>query len=322
MKVTPELLEKYYLGNCSEEESAAVEQWQLNTDAEEEVNALSQLEHHQTADQVWKELSLFIHPETRQPLPVAAKSRYKMLFRIAACLLLLAGTLLFYHLNQTNQKQETSTLPTYTSVKIPKGKKGSLVLPDGTTVTLNSESELKYPVRFATNSRKIYLSGEAYFKVAKDKARPFSIYTEHTITRVLGTVFNLKAYPHEAVTLNVEEGVVRFGSKTTLANTGIYTAGQQGIFNTANILTRSATSDPTAANWKTNKLVFNGQPLSEIIPVLERWYNVHIKLNNRQLSNSGFTGSFDNPSLSFVLDRMGYVMKFNYSIQEDTININ
>lgn len=326
MKVTPELLEKYYLGSCNAEERKAVERWQAGLDATTEMTALQGSDSAKHAAEAWDELVMFIEPEkpagnpTEPSIVKPQVKHYRLWFQLAACLLLITGIALFF--KPAKQDKTAEIALQYKSIKMPKGKKGKLVLLDGTIVELNSESEIRYPIQFAHNSRKIYLSGEAYFTVAKDKSKPFIIYTTSTMTQVLGTAFNLKAYHHEPVTLNVAEGSVRFGSKTSATHTAIYTAGMQGIFSTNKQLVKANADYNDAINWKNNKLVFKGQPLSEIIPVLERWYGVTIKLHNKTLSSYGFTGTFDNQSLSFVLDRIAYVIKFNYSIQKDKIIIN
>jgi transmembrane sensor len=237
---------------------------------------------------------------------------------VAASLLLISA-LAALLISQQLSKNKTEPI-VYKTFTTGRGQKASITLTDGTIVVLNSESSLRYPEHFTDTSRVLYLKGEGYFRVAKDRTKPFSVYTSRTLTRVLGTVFDLKAYDHEATTLVVEEGRVRFGNLKNLPQT-IYTAGKWSQFDlsgASDVKTINA-ADYTA--WKENKLVFTGQTLAQIIPVLQRWYNVDIKINNAALSAQHFTGEFDNVPVSFLLDRMSFVMKFHYSLNQQTIII-
>jgi ferric-dicitrate binding protein FerR (iron transport regulator) len=113
---------------------------------------------------------------------------------IAAVLIIaiLTGVLLF-HRNNTNEDLRNS----FTETIIPLGQKGQVVLADGTKISLNSGSKLRYPSNFNGTSREVFLEGEAYFDVAHNEEKPFLVHSGKLTVKVLGTVFNLKAYSGE-----------------------------------------------------------------------------------------------------------------------------
>ncbi|PWV49593.1 FecR family protein [Chitinophaga sp. S165] len=117
---------------------------------------------------------------------------------------------------KTQSKAIATLSPIYRQLEVPKGKKARLVLPDGTLVYLNSATQISYPEKFSSGPRIVRISGEAYFKVVKDEAHPFIIEMPQTKITVIGTAFNVKAYPADpATTVVVEEGKVRFTAATS-----------------------------------------------------------------------------------------------------------
>lgn len=323
MEITPELLEKYYLGKCTPEEILAVEQWQGSNEHGGDL-VLSETEKKALENEIWQRLEkatvlLPAGPASDSMVSMAGKRKPSRLFWRAAASALLITSIAALFIRQHSAKQKNGTI-VYKTFSTARGQKASVTLTDGTVVVLNSESSLQYPEHFAGTARILYLKGEGYFRVAKDPSRPFSVYTARTLTRVLGTVFDLKAYEHEPATLAVEEGRVRFGDLNNLPPT-IYTAGRWSQFDLNGALSTKMINAADYTAWKENKLIFTGQTLAQIIPVLKRWYNVNIKMTNPALSELRFTGEFNNVSINFILDRMSFVMKFHYVLHQQTITI-
>lgn len=322
MNITPALLEKYYRGQCTAEEKLAVEQWQQSSEIDPEAVLPPETDRHTLKKELWAPLAAELQKARRPERP----ARPRVVWRIAACITLLAGLAVGYSaLNRKADHQNMASSASkilYKTIRTEKGQKASITLPDGTAIKLNGQSELRYPEPFAGTRRLVYLSGEAYFDVAKDPAKPFVIHTSTTSTRVLGTEFNLKAYPNEQVSLAVVEGKVAFGGIRDEQQSRSFTAGQFGIYSMAGKMTRQTL--PSLAGhtaWTKNKLIFDGQYLSEVIPVIERWYNIDIRLDNPALGREKFTGEFTNPTLHFLLDRMAFVMKFKYTQHQQTVII-
>jgi ferric-dicitrate binding protein FerR (iron transport regulator) len=151
------------------------------------------------------------------------------------------------------------------TMSTPRGGQYQLQLPDGSKVWLNAESSITYPVQFARNERKVSITGEAYFEVAKDKTRPFRVLADDTYIEVLGTHFNVNAYKDEGpVRTTLLEGSVRINN--SLMKPGEAYAGGK-IF---------PTDVHQAVAWKNGVFNFNDQNLSQIMLQLARWYDVQV----------------------------------------------
>jgi transmembrane sensor len=313
MKINKENIERYHQGRCSLEEQRIVEQWLDSDEAEMSFPENSDL--NAIGDRGWKRISGRYQIDA-QPKPVAGfKLRnYRMIWQLAACIALLLGGATFYYLNTDWKNSQHSTFA-YREIKTPKGQKLSVTLPDGTIVWLNSESVLRFPENFKGQLRELKFSGEAYFSVAKDASKPFIISTEKTKIQVLGTKFNLRAMGTEtATTVVVEEGKIHF-SGTSEQQQLILTANKRGVFETKGAIPSMQTDEVYALKymaWKNGELLMDNLTIKEVAEMLERWYNVKIKINRLELGGERYTGSFKNPSLQKVLESMGFAVKFSY----------
>jgi transmembrane sensor len=175
-------------------------------------------------------------------------------------------------------------------------------LPDGSIAWINKGSRLRYEPDFQPEKRQLYLEGEAFFQVQKDPGRPFIVLTAHSRTSVLGTSFNLRAYKHEPHTeLAVASGKVAFIGKSGETE-AVLTAGQTAMLDIqkGNIQTAILT-DENAWAWQTGVLQFEGRPLREMLPSIERYYGIQLQLKNEQIGSCRFTGRFINAPLEEVL---------------------
>lgn len=322
MEINAALLKKYYQGLCTPEEKATVEAWQVSMETGSG-DALDLTEQAALETEMWQHLQQTIpakledlQPAAHRPSPVKNLIRYG----IAASIMLMICAGGFFLLHKKTVIGQATPIA-YQTISTHGAEKKQIELEDGTRIVLNSESSLRYPVHFTDTSRVVYLDGEAYFQVAKDHTRPFSILTSATRTQVLGTVFNLKAYNGEPATLGVEEGRVRFGGLTDHGSHQIFTRGQYGVFSSSGTLFKTTGNADTVAPWKDNRLHFTNESLAQIIAVLQRWYAVQIKVADSKLLEQQFTGEFENPSIGFLLDRLGFVMKFKYKINGSVVQI-
>jgi ferric-dicitrate binding protein FerR (iron transport regulator) len=177
----------------------------------------------------------------------------------------------------------------------------AVTLPDSSQVWLNKESILAYDPDFDGATREVHLEGEAFFEVTRNPKRPFIIETEAAKTEVLGTSFNLRAYPDAAVELAVATGKVAFTARQSTAQV-IVTPGYAATLNTQqNSIRKYSLTDKNAWAWKTHKLQFNGKPLQEVLAELERYYNVKLELQNPAVGNCRFTGTFKRANLQEIL---------------------
>lgn len=177
------------------------------------------------------------------------------------------------------------------TLKVPIGGEYTLFLEDGTNIQLNSESELKYPVCFGEKSRKVILSGQAYFKVAKDTARPFIVETDQMDIRVCGTSFDVTAYAGETSTYTtLVEGRVEVAGKNERDKPLVLNPGSQAVFKQGVLTVREVDTDLYTA-WIRGRFAFKGEELEEVLRKLERWYNVQFSIREETIRKKRFTGN-------------------------------
>lgn len=171
-------------------------------------------------------------------------------------------------------------------------------LPDGSKIVLNRKSTLRYPARFADDQREVVLLGEAFFDVTPDANRPFRIQARQTTVQVLGTSFNVRAYDAN-VSVAVQTGRVRFtgGRKAVLL-----TRNQQATFvASADTLRQTVQTSANAFAYKTGQLVFDKEPLRDVVKTLNEVYNADVRLGNPQLGNCLLNTRFANAPLDSVV---------------------
>ncbi|WP_431243682.1 FecR family protein [Flavobacterium sp. P21] len=215
----------------------------------------------------------------------------------------------------------------YNTIKIPYGKKFRLQLSDGTFVHLNSGTTLKYPIKFiAGENRQVFLDGEAFFDVAKDKKHPFIVNVDNLNVRVLGTHFNVSNYPEDTSTdvVLVEGSVGMYQPNEefdALKNT-ILKPGFKGTFNKENtkISTKPVITD-IYTSWINGGLTFRNMTFKNIITKLERRYNVTIVNKNEKLANEKFNASFKEESIENVMSYFNDIHGINYTIKGNQILI-
>ena len=201
-------------------------------------------------------------------------------------------------------------MPTFYSEIVSAEKQilNEYVLPDGSIVALNSNSKLEFPKQFASATREVTIIGEAFFNVKPNPEKPFIINAGNTQVKVLGTSFNVCAYPEtETVEVIVATGKVQITQKKEdllAQNSEVFlTPGEKGtLFNESNLLEKSINANVNFLAWKTNDLVFDETPLSEVIQCLEKVYHIEIQLTEPDLENLLLTAHFNKKPIDFILD--------------------
>ncbi|MEN0053532.1 MAG: FecR family protein [Mucilaginibacter sp.] len=177
------------------------------------------------------------------------------------------------------QNSGTSELA-YNMMNTPRGGQYQLVLADGTKVWLNSASSLKYPTAFYGKERKVELSGEAYFEVAKNPSKPFTVSVNGMVVQVLGTHFNVMAYNDEKeIKTTLLEGAVKLFNKDQQA---LLKPGQQGTFNQQQTAFNVKNVDvDDAVAWKNGFFAFNNEDIQTIMKRISRWYDVDVVFSEK-----------------------------------------
>ncbi|MGN6420109.1 MAG: FecR domain-containing protein [Pseudobacter sp.] len=186
----------------------------------------------------------------------------------------------------------------FNTVSTPRGVTYKLVLPDGTGVWLNTSSSIQFPTAFAGNKREVTITGETYFEVAKDAAKPFIVHTNDMAVQVLGTQFNIEAWPGKAVVnttlLQGSVSVERGDKKVKLK------PGQQAIAAQQITVSSNADIDQVMA-WKQGKFVFRATNIQDIMENLARYYDFEVQYQGT-VTSSLFAGTFErNAPLSEIL---------------------
>lgn len=316
-QIDPEILKRYANGNCTPEEEDLIAAWlsdEENGPAEQDTFA--GIDKEALKQGLWADLtpsSSSLKPWHQLPA---------LAYKVAASLILICfvAYFSFRYTDKQQKKQLLAATLVYKELFVPKGSKAKITLTDGTEVNLNADSHLKYPVAFTGNSRTIYLSGEAHFKVAKNPSKPFIIHTQKTDTRVLGTVFNLKAYPEESrELLTVEEGKVQFSAKSNPKKQLILMRNQQGIINAEGKLNQESVYAVAYSGWKSAKLIFNDLSLAEISVLLNREYNIQIDTKNKSLRKKRFTGTYHNSSLQSIVRDISLALHCRYQLNNQSL---
>lgn len=213
----------------------------------------------------------------------------------------------------------------YNTLRIPYGKKFEVQLSDGTVIHMNSGTSLRYPVQFLKDqNRQVYLTGEAYFEVAKDKAHPFTVNTQEVNVEVLGTKFDVNAYSDEVNSdvVLVEGKVSLYADKKADHNQVYLTPGMKGstAIGTQKITTVEVNTDYYTA-WVKGSLVFKNASFASIIKKLERQYNVRFINKNKMLNKEIFNARFDNEPIDVVLKYLSDSYSIDYKFNGDQITI-
>ncbi len=248
----------------------------------------------------------------------------RVFYRVAAILVLgiiLSG--LFYYLNNRTLIPRGDIA--YSEITAPMGSKIKIDLPDGSTAWLNHGTILKYPQRFGKRSRKVFISGEAYFNVEADKKNPFIIETSDIDIHALGTSFNVMAYEDDPeITVTLEEGRLdvyeNFLNNKDPQKICRMKPGDHAVFkrHSKTISKRSGKTD-IYTGWKDGFMIFRNDPLHAIVKRLERWYNVDIEIADEKLAGYQFTATFTNETLPQVLQLLSTAVPMDYTIKPRTI---
>jgi len=237
-------------------------------------------------DQIVKEKYQLINP-----------IKLHQLLKYAAILIFALALPFSYYIGTRNSKPDNSTI----TVSCAFGDKSSIILPDSTKVWLNSGSKLTFNSDFKSGSRNVFLEGEAFFSVSKDKYHPFRLKTSDIDIEVLGTKFNVKAYPEEnIVSTTLVEGSLQISSQFRNA---LIKPDQKLVFNKENkkMVLQELKETFTDTEWKDGRLVFRNESLGDLAPKLERWFDVDIVFADEGVKKRRFTGVIERESILEVI---------------------
>lgn len=208
----------------------------------------------------------------------------------------------------------------FNELEVPRGGEYKVRLADGTLVYLNSATRMKYPVKFDEKERKVYLSGEAYFEVAKDPERPFFVEMEGVEVRVYGTSFNVNTHQEG----NIQTVLVKGSIGVKVLSSGMESMirpGQMAEFKQGN--TKVDVKDVNVAvytDWKDGIFRFENQRLEDILAVLSNWYDMNVFYQTVSVKELHFSGYMERyKDVSVILEAITLSTGVTFSIQGKTI---
>lgn len=227
-------------------------------------------------------------------------------------------------LTLNNQKEPKDTIIKYNTINVPYGKTFELSLADGTRVKINAGTSLKFPTSFSNaKNRTVYLQGEAFFEVSKDKKHPFIVKTENLDVEVLGTEFNVSAYNEDIKSqVFLVEGSVKLSKENKIKEPVLLVPGELGSLNQANTqITVEEASSYAHTSWMHGELILRNVKFENLLKKLERHFNVSIQNENTELANKIFNANFGDQSIEMVFKYLKEIHDIDYKIDENTIII-
>lgn len=298
-------------------------------------------------EKVWGKVKsrTFSHAEAiSKPQRIWTLSGTQQLIRYAAVafVFMAIGAVMFYLMSPKISQPQNLTYV----VEAPLGAKAKVTLPDGTLVNLNAGSKLSYTSLYNFKDRTVTLSGEAFFKVAKDKAKPFTVNTMALNVRALGTSFNVKAYPQDdIIETTLVEGSVKIESNDSKKSKMVLKPNEKLTFTKSNNRIdiselrnetekipeekkeipksiQNLKSIESITSWKDNRLVFDNENLDEMVSKMQRWYGVQIQLKSVDSVMARYSGKFIyNETIYQVLDILSRTTPIHYETKDHVIYI-
>lgn len=313
-----ELLHKFFSGTVSQDEINSIKNW-----AEQSVENKKQLIIER---KIYDAIQLNLNDDIKLETPIyiedinpGSDSDKKIIFRpwiketlkiasVAVIVFIASWFLLQYN------KPNANTLAMQT-IEVPSGQRINLILPDGTSVWLNSNSKLQYPIAFNSKERRVFLDGQAYFDVARNEEVPFIVSTKEGTVQALGTAFDVISSTRE----NIFETMLIEGSVEVklFANPDqkLRLKPNMKAVTKNNLLSVTYVEDKTPYEWRNGLISFRNKEFKEIMTILEKTYDVKIVLMNPIVGDQVYTGKFRiSDGVQYALDVLSLYKKIEYRI--------
>ncbi len=350
------LLSRKLSGEATPGELKELEEWIRDNPQDHYVIESVQLYWHNMPAQDFFNISDNAHFErilTKAETPVVAISRYQPTTRKysraglkwAAAAVLIGFTVVAGILfNQGKLQKEDGAK---NDIVTTRGTKSKIILPDGTKVWLNADTRLNFDKKFNGALREVYLDGEAFFDVAKNKDRPFIVHTSDIDIRVLGTAFNVKSYKEEAtIEATLIHGSIQVTKQKECIPKIILSPNEKLVFNkligkvvespdhlpmgkekeaqylvSKIAINESNDSSIVETAWIHNRLLFDGDTFKELAIKMERWFDVQIKFENAEVANYRLRGAFEDETIGEALKALQQIANFKFTVKDKTVTI-
>ena len=310
------LFRKYLSNSATADEMKELDEWIASNEdfhdwLENQVdNSSAEMDAEKQADILAK-----IH----EKIAVQSKQKFvlpgwaKTVAAVALIVLMAVSAAIYFRSNQPNMIQ-------YAEIGALRGQKASVTLPDGTKITLNSESTLKYSTNYNQSDRAVELVGEAYFEVAKNKKIPFVVKAGKLEIEAKGTAFNIKAYPTDnSISTTLTEGKIEVKTPVDVLN---MIPNERMEYNITDQTFRKLTLTDAEGSigWLNDELSFENATLAEVVANFSRIYNIDIQFASESIKEQRFTGKINNNSLLSVLRIISFTSPIRFE-QKDSVVI-
>lgn len=317
--INDELITSFLLKETSEAENAIIKNWLDETPENKKIlqkhrNIIDMVALlNQNVDAEWQKFKHKLTPQAKKVSIYTKKTKIIFLkWAVAASITLLIGISAYFAI--------FSNLLSKNIVAKSKENVVNIVLNDGSHVTLNRQSVIKYPKKFTDDKRLVKLQGEAHFNVTPDKEKPFIVEAENLTVTVLGTSFYVRSFSGQPQQVYVESGKVECVHKTTSENI-VLNSGESYVFGSQKQTPEVVSDkDMNTFAWKTTKLIFVNEKLSDIIALINNAYNSKINIKG-PVANCRLTVSFENLSIDGIINVLQTILDVRISKSDKQIVI-
>lgn len=338
-QVDKQLIKKFLQNRCTPEEAETVIRWmhepgfdqKLQLQIEDDLK--QKLESYKTKPgddlkSIYKnilfkdELDQVSSSEPIFNLSKNSSGKFAYFFRYAATILLVF-TISYFLVNYLQSNEPAEVIETqFITKQNSKGLKSTIFLADGSVVNLNADSQIRYQEHFNDSSRTVYLKGEAFFTVARDSLRPFTVISDQVSVTALGTSFNVSSSNEGNVTIALATGKVKV-AKNDQSSPLLLEPGQLVKFqsNIQKFTKPTAFSRKAIYGWKDGILYFKSADRNTVLYQLEKWYGIKFIYKNSSTNKWSYTGEFDNQSLKSVLESLSFSQHFKFEIKNKEVHL-
>jgi transmembrane sensor len=317
------LIDRHLKGNASEEDQKIIHNF---FGAYENKSKYEELP--EAADEMWESIQRQAFPTKdalqtdRHTAPPVTTGRPPIrslgLRKLAVSLMLIcavtAGAALIYRYGSFGE-------PEWHTLTAPPQQKTVVTLPDHSVVQLHAGSSLTYPEAFASGNREVILTGEAFFEITKDATKPFVVRSGDVSTTVLGTSFNVQAFPNENTSVTVVTGRVQVSGKEGSSTAPvILTPGNQAVYDyRRQAITTSAVTVDQHISWRDNIISFHNTSLEEVAEKLGRWYGITLTFENDAVKHCRISGRYKEQRLEDVLESIEYMYNIRSKVNQKSV---
>jgi transmembrane sensor len=304
------IIASYLSGNATEVEKSEVQAWLEKSDENKGILRGAEKLWKMTesaaftninVDTAWENVNSKSHIISESRTRYLFSKTYKYALRVAAVLII--GILTWYMISNVNYDKTAKSGSAITE----------LALNDGSQVTMNKDSKLKFPKVFKGETREVYLEGEAFFSIVKNLHKPFIIKTAYTQIEVLGTSFNVSTNQNGDVEVTVNSGIVSFESKKNNQHVILKKDDKGTFLKSSGVIEKNINNNPNYISWKTRKFIFHETRLKDIFSEVERVYSVNIVVKDSAIYNCRMTATFDKLPIDEIINSIDLAFKYKSS---------